>query len=143
MKSKALPGTALDPLAFEAEALAWSGVRPMAPDISMMSPSELMRHALVKLESSSVHQTPEKAAAIQYLTSALSMVSVVTCSSVGSRNCVCRRQGNRAGNASVDDFRASIRRRGSDVADDRHDLDGGRCNAARGGDDTAAGSEHA
>ncbi len=80
MKSKALPGTALDPLAFEAEALAWSGVRPMAPDISMMSPSELMRHALVKLESSSIHQTPEKAAAIQYLTSALSMVSVVTCS---------------------------------------------------------------
>lgn len=80
MKSKALPGTALDPLAFEAEALAWSGVRPMAPDISMMSPSELMRHALVKLESSSIHQTPEKAAAIQYLTSALSMVSVATCS---------------------------------------------------------------
>ncbi|WLW59924.1 hypothetical protein RA224_22175 [Achromobacter aegrifaciens] len=80
MKSKAPPGTALDPLAFEAEALAWSGVRPMAPDISMMSPSELMRHALVKLESSSIHQTPEKAAAIQYLTSALSMVSVVTCS---------------------------------------------------------------
>ncbi len=80
MKSKALPGTALDPLAFEAEALAWGGVRPMAPDISMMSPSELMRHALVKLESSSVHQTPEKVAAIQYLTSALSMVSVVTCS---------------------------------------------------------------
>ena len=80
MKSKALPGTALDPLAFEAEAQAWSGARPTTSDISMMSPGELMRHALVKLENSSVHQTPEKAAAIQYLTSALSMVSVVTCS---------------------------------------------------------------
>ncbi len=80
MKSKALPATTLDPLAFEAEAQAWSGARPMTSDISMMSPVELMRHALVKLENSSVYQTPEKAAAIQYLTSALSMVSVVTCS---------------------------------------------------------------
>jgi len=80
MTSKALPGTAPDPLAFEAEALAWNGARPIASDISMMSPSELMRYALVKLENSSVHQTPEKVAAIQYLTSALSMVSVVTCS---------------------------------------------------------------
>ncbi|WP_088155975.1 hypothetical protein [Achromobacter xylosoxidans] len=80
MKSKALPGISQDPLAFEAEAQAWSGTRPMTSDISMMSPVELMRHALVKLENSSVYQTPEKAAAIQYLTSALSMVSVVTCS---------------------------------------------------------------
>jgi len=80
MKSKALPGIAPDPLAFEAEALAWNGARPMTSDISMMSPSDLMRHALVKLENSSVHQTPEKVAAIQYLTSALSMVSVVACS---------------------------------------------------------------
>ncbi|ASC67023.1 hypothetical protein B9P52_23310 [Achromobacter denitrificans] len=82
MKLKPLPDAIADPLAFEAEAQGWrgNGAVSLASNVSAMSPVELMRHALVKLENSSVYQTPEKAAAMQYLVSAISMVSVVTCS---------------------------------------------------------------
>lgn len=80
MKSKALPAAVTDPQAFEAEAQGWNGTASMAPTVSSMSSLQLMKHALVKLENSSAHQTPEKVAAMQYLMTAISMVSVVTCS---------------------------------------------------------------
>nr|WP_315528397.1 hypothetical protein [uncultured Achromobacter sp.] len=80
MKSKALPAVVPDPQAFEAEAQGWSSTASMAPTVSSMSSLQLMKHALVKLENSSAHQTPEKVAAMQYLMSAISMVSVVSCS---------------------------------------------------------------
>ncbi|MGE8637004.1 MAG: hypothetical protein ACN6PR_00070 [Achromobacter sp.] len=80
MKSKTLPAAITDPQVFEAEAQGWNGTASMVSTVSTMSSLQLMKHALVKLENSSAHQTPEKVAAMQYLMSAISMVSVVTCS---------------------------------------------------------------
>ncbi|MGH8817801.1 MAG: hypothetical protein ACREX5_14490 [Achromobacter pestifer] len=67
------------PLAFDSEYADWNS--PSSPSTaSGLSSVELMRHALVKLKDSPAHHTPERIAAMQYLASAISMASIVTCS---------------------------------------------------------------